>query len=287
MTTTRFDLRMAPLALIALLAAGCGAHRGAATAVTHPADTPSTREERIAAARLEAAAAPAEPYWHWRVASLWLEADRPAPAIAALDSALTRDPSYAPAATLRARLHWDAGEHAEAVTLLQAALDRPGAFPDGPPAELVAALALHEAALGHGERAAARLAALSNRDGAVRTVEAYLLLRGETPAAADEAIAKALDGDGGSAPNHNNAGIAKLRAGDADGAEQSFRRAIEIDPKLPGPYYNLALLEKFWRFDDAAAAQWFRAYRERASEDPDRLAEVLGETPPVASGDRE
>jgi Flp pilus assembly protein TadD len=77
------------------------------------------------------------------------------------------------------------------------------------------------------------------------------------------------------AANQNNYGITRLRAGDPDGAREAFQKAIKLDPTLPGPYYNLAILEKFYLFDDAAAAKWYAAYRARSSDDPDGLAHVF------------
>ena len=56
-------------------------------------------------------------------------------------------------------------------------------------------------------------------------------------------------------------------------------RAIDIDPKLPGPYYNLSIVARFFFFDEEAATRWLKAYRERSSEDPDNL---FG---PVAKGE--
>jgi Flp pilus assembly protein TadD len=89
-----------------------------------------------------------------------------------------------------------------------------------------------------------------------------------------------LKKNGKSAVNHNNYGITKLRAGEPETAREAFLTAIEIDPSLPGPYYNLAILEKFYRFNDEAAVKWFGLYQERSRDDPDGLIDVFAESAP-------
>jgi Tfp pilus assembly protein PilF len=73
----------------------------------------------------------------------------------------------------------------------------------------------------------------------------------------------------------NNYGITRLRAGDPAAAREALQAAIQIDPRLPGPYYNLAILEKYYALDDAAAERSFGQYWERSHADPDRLAQAL------------
>ena len=111
----------------------------------------------------------------------------------------------------------------------------------------------------------------------------YVGLRGEHPDDAGALAEKVADRDGRTAANQNNLGIARLRAGDPAGARKAFMTAIDRDPTLPGPYYNLAILEKYYVFDDAAARQWFGAYRSRAHDDPDSLFGALGGTPSAAA----
>ena len=83
----------------------------------------------------------------------------------------------------------------------------------------------------------------------------------------------------GSAAHQNNYGITRLRAGDVEGARKAFAAAIDRDSKLAGPYYNLAILEKYYRFDDGAASRWFGEYWKRSHDDPDGLAAVFGMKP--------
>ena len=53
------------------------------------------------------------------------------------------------------------------------------------------------------------------------------------------------------------------------------KKIVDLDAKLPGPLYNLTIVDRFYRFDDASAREWFRKYRTLSSDDPDGLAEVL------------
>ena len=75
--------------------------------------------------------------------------------------------------------------------------------------------------------------------------------------------------------NHNNWGIAQLYAGEPKAARKSFLTASKMDPELPGPLYNLAIVDRFYFFDEEAARDWFRRYRKLSDEDPDGLAEIL------------
>jgi Tfp pilus assembly protein PilF len=108
----------------------------------------------------------------------------------------------------------------------------------------------------------------------------YVVLRGENPDSAADLAERAVRDNSKSAVNQNNYGIIRLRAGDPKSAEEAFRKAIDLDPSLPGPYYNLAILEKYYVFDDGAASRWFKLYWERSNDDPDRLADLLGKGRP-------
>lgn len=230
-------------------------------------------QRKLLDAAEQAALAPEEPYWPYHAAEILLEADSLSRAEAMLRQALARDRSYAPALTLLSRLHFQSGRHEEAVRLLEPARAA------GAPPELLAALALHYDALDRMSEAAAVMGEASH-DRRAQAAAGYLALRGDRPDSARAYVEAAADANGRSAANQNNLGIVRLRAGDADAARRSFLRAIELDPRLAGPYYNLAILEKFYRLDDEAAAKWFRSYWDRSHHDPDSLRTQLDLTEP-------
>ena len=246
-------------------------------------------QEKIFEARDQSSVDVTEPYWPYRLGVIYAEADSTARAESALKSALRRDPGYAPALALLSKLYYDGGRHQDGVELLEAARTRTGAFPEGLPPALLGGLALHYEALGRHDLAAAVVAgAPASGPGKAGSALVYVTLRGENPAAAAELARTALDDDPRSAANQNNYGITKLRAGDPKAARDAFLRAIEIDPKRAGPYYNLAIAERFYFFDDEAAARWLKAYRERANDDPDGLFKLFekGDAKPVAEKGR-
>lgn len=274
----------AAAALGALLAAlsGCGlspfhgrADVSDAPLVPRAADVP----DDAAGTRARMAAEPGEAFWPYRLGALLAAADSSRAAEAALRRALALNPAHAPSHALLSRLLFEQGRHAEAIRLLEEA--RTQAFSGGMPAALLEALALHYDAVDRVDAANAALAAIpaGERAGSARV---YLTLRGSAPGEADVIAAEAAKREPKSAVHQNNLGIARLRAGDPDAAAKAFDRAIDLDAALPGPYYNMAILEKFYRFDDAAAARWFARYRERAAADPDGLAGLIGGDPPIA-----
>jgi Tfp pilus assembly protein PilF len=231
-------------------------------------------------------AAPADGALDWfQRARRAFAADSAGAGEASLRLALERDSCFAPALALLSSREFAAGRHAEAIERLGIVSREPGRFTPAQRATLLAGLALHQDALGDNASARATLLAAPGDD-IPAAVRVSVLLRGDTP---DEATAPALDAlkrDRRSAVNLNNAGIVQLRAGDADTACRTFLSAIERDADLAGPYYNLAILEKFYRFDDAAGLKWYQAYRLRSAADPDGLAEVFREAlgRPVADG---
>jgi tetratricopeptide (TPR) repeat protein len=273
----------------AIAIGGCGlvphAHRGeptarAAKAAATEAPKLTAVQQKLADAREQGALDPGEPYWAFRTAEIYVESDSLARAEAALKACLAGDPVYVPALALLSKLYYDSGRHDLGVQLLEAARARAGAFPNGVPAALLAGLALHYEALGRHQQAAAVVGdARHPGDDQAGTALVYVTLRGDHPEAAAGLARAALDADSHSAANQNNYGITKLRAGDPKAARDAFLRAIDLDSRLPGPYYNLAIVERFFFFDEEAAARWLKAYRERASDDPDNL---FG---PVAGGE--
>ncbi len=156
--------------------------------------------------------------------------------------------------------------------MLEAARARVEDFPDGFPPELLSGLALHYDALGRIARADSLMDAIRTGDRKVtRVAGVYLALRGTDPTAAAAPAGAAVKENPKSAVRQNNYGITRLRAGDPVAARKAFNDAIALDPTLPGPYYNLAILEKYYALDDAAAEHWLALYRKRSASDPDSL----------------
>jgi len=232
----------------------------------------------VARAREQARLQPQDPYWPYRVAQLCLDGDSLALAEAALRASLDRDSSYAPALSLLSKLCFQSARHAEAIRLLEPVRVHPERFAEDARAVLLLDLALQEEAIG---QAGDTRALLPPPSGSVMKLGGsaltYLTLRGEHPDSADALAEAALRAASSSAANLNNFGITRLRAGDPVAARRAFASAIERDPGLPGPYYNLAILEKYYVFDDAAANRWFAAYRHRSAADPDSLFGAFGE----------
>ena len=305
----------ATIALLALASSGCGAgrlvglHRPAPTNVPPSAaftppeppqpanvkkrrgkkqrdakDTPGPTDA-LSEAKLRATEQPGEPWWPYRVAELEARGGRREASEAALRDALGREPGYGPALTSISKLLYVQGRHEEAVALLAPVRDGSIVMDEDDRAAAIAGLALHEAALGRDDHARAALAALekSGRGGAL-AVSAYLAVRGTDQRAALELTEAAVRAAPRSAAAHNNRGIALLRAADPDQAEKEFEKAIQLDPALPGPWYNLAILERFYRMDHTKAAQRFQQYWARSHDDPDSLHAELGRAakPPVA-----
>lgn len=232
-------------------------------------------------AREQAALSPGEPYWPYRIAQIQLAADSVALAEGQLKLALRRDRYYPPALSLLSKLYYRSGRHQDAIRMLEEARAASEAAGQPLPVEVLAGLALHYEAIERPDLASAiitRMPRQSREDAGSTAV--YVVLRGESPDSAADLAARAVRDDSKSAVNQNNYGITRLRAGDPKSAEEAFRKAIDLDPALPGPYYNLAILEKYYVFDDAAASRWFKLYWERSNDDPDRLADLIGKGKP-------
>ena len=198
-----------------------------------------------------------------------------ASARAELENSLALDSLYAPALSLLSKLDFEAGRYEDAVRRLEAARALAESRGEPFPPLLLEGLALHYDALDRPDLAAEVLAGHSGgREAASPTV--YLTLRGHQPEAADRLALAALKRDEKSAVNQNNYGITLLRAGDVEAAQAAFQKALELDGRLPGPYYNLAILEKYYRLDDDAAARWMASYRKLSTADPDGLFEEFG-----------
>ncbi len=265
------------LVTVAAPLTGCGArmpffHRRPGPAVPRSA-APSVPAAAVAHERNEADAS--HPYWAYERARR-AGADSAGVAEDELRRALGADPSYAPALALLSKHYYESGRHAEGVALLAVVLREPGSFDAKSRARLLSGLALHQDALGNA--AEAREALVMAREASERealAAEVYVTLRGSSP---DSAAARARElarHEPRSAAGQNNVGITLLRSGDVDGARRAFETAIERDPSLPGSYYNLAILEKYWRFDDEAAARRFAEYWSLSHDDPDGLSAVF------------
>ncbi len=279
--------RMLALAILGVSLTGCGAlRRSTATAPSAEAPAaPATTTAQtapdanaLAEVRARALSEPSEAYWPYREAVLVLgDATQPKPsdvaqARAALEASLARDPGYPAALALLSRLDFAAGRHAEAIARLEPyRVTLPGVSEEERKA-LLEGLALHYDAIGRTDLAAQTTSEIGAPSGdSHASTRVYLVLRGDSPDQATDPATRALKQGKESAVNRNNFGITRLRAGDVEGALESFTRAIELDPALPGPYYNLALLERHYRFDERAAARWLALYRERSNDDPDGL----------------
>lgn len=261
-----------------------GSPTAAATAAKSAKAKPESREavaavphDPLGEARVRAQQNPSEPFWPYRMAQLQEAAGFQPQAEDALRTAIQRDSTYAPALTALSRLLYEQGRHEEAVQLLAPVRAHRVPMPPADRAAVLSGLALHEGALGRDADARATLAELARdeQDDAL-AASAWLAVRGTENAKALELTERAVKADSRSAANHNNRGIALLRAADPDGAEKEFRRAIELDPSRSGPYYNLAILERFYRLDTAAAAKHFQHYWTRSKADPDSLYAELG-----------
>jgi len=247
------------------------------------ANVDATRDE-MTDARDEMAANPADPRAAFRLARLYLERDSLASAESALREALRRDGTYSPALSTLSKLYFDQGRHAEAVQMLAPVLSSPESFASADREALLAGLALHQDALGHADLAHDAIAAAPNAgDAQAGSAKVFVALRGDQPDSAQTLAKAALDDDGKSAVNLNNYGITCLRAGDPVAARKAFDSAIKRDPNLPGPYYNLAILEKYYLLDDQAAARWFKEYTRRSKADPDSLARAFANAPKPAA----
>jgi tetratricopeptide (TPR) repeat protein len=235
----------------------------------------------IQEARQRVMAFPDDPYWRYRLSQFYVVADSLPAAEVALQSALARDATYAPALALLSKLYFESGRHAEAVRLLEPVRSRPDAFPSDTRQALLTGLALHLDALGRPDLAGAAIPRAADAD-LKRTGPAmvYVSLRGDHPDSAADLARATLHEDSRSAVNLNNYGITRLRAADPKGAREAFMKAIERDPGLPGPYYNLAILEKYYLLDDDAASRWFRDYWKRSHQDPDSLVGVFADEAP-------
>ena len=246
---------------IAVALAGC-AGGGGPNPTTDPA---AARRVALERARAEVAVHPHDADARWALARLCVEAGTPAAARAHCDTALTHEPDHDAVLSLWSKLLFDTGEHDTAIARLEAARDRRGSLPEA----LRTGLALHYDALGRWEDSAREFDTVDSANSA----KVYHVLRSDDFLDASDLAERALAEDPESAASHNNYGITRLYAGEAEKAKAAFLRALELDPDLAGAMYNLAIVETYYFFDEAAGRDWFAAYRATgAVDDPDGLA---------------
>ncbi len=232
---------------------------------------------QLAEARERTALLPPDSYWPYHIATLCVALDSIDAAQVALNQSLAHDPGYAPALALVSKLDYAAGRYDDAIAVLETARMAAQRNSKDLAPELLAGLALHYDAAGRPADAREALASVpaSEHKAADAAAAAIALRHADRVAGAGLAEAAVHDSPN-SAACQNNAGIARLQAGDVKAARMAFHKAIALDPRLAGPYYNLAILEKYYTMDDAAALSWFAQYRALSNDDPDGLAQVLG-----------
>jgi tetratricopeptide (TPR) repeat protein len=259
---------------------GLGGGKTAPSKVESRQEAP--KPDAFAQTRAQMSAFPREPYWPYHLAELYLDADSTTEAIGNLQTALTVNPDYAPAVSLLSRVYYDRRMHAQAVTLLEDYLSRNAQAPDA----LRASLALNYEALGEADKADAALASCATDSREADCARVLAMLRQNDRTAMLSTAQKALDDDKHSAANHNNYGIALLVAGRPFEARDEFRAALDLNDGLAGALYNMAIVESFYFFDDAAGRDWYTRYLRVDSADPDNLkahfdADVSSTEPPA------
>ena len=110
----------------------------------------------------------------------------------------------------------------------------------------------------------------------VQTARTFVSLRGDDLQSVLETAKQTLHADPQRAANHNNYGIALLCSGRPAEARKFFLAALDLDDKLPGAMYNMAIVEAFYFFNEDAGRKWFSRYKEYSNEDPDDLAVLFG-----------
>jgi len=260
---------------------GCGVFRGENELVDWDGAELQTEEAWqgvMAELEREQTLTPSEPYWAFRVGELAAESGRVEEAEHAWKRALAIKADYAPALSHLTRKLYREDRHLEAIELLEDLC----ASSAGCREELLAALALHYEAIGEQERAESIVLPYRIHGDHWKSMGAtitYLTLQGAAFAEAPRLAERALTSSPESAANCNNFGIALLQEGRPEEARNYFLKALEIEPRRPGPLYNLAIVERFYFFDDDASLSYFARYRELSDDDPDGLGELFGESP--------
>jgi tetratricopeptide (TPR) repeat protein len=229
-------------------------------------------QHELARTREQMTLMPQEPYWPYRAAQIQIATDSTAEARTSLKRALTLCPDYSPALLLLSKLQYQAGEFEEAAELLE-----PAVIGEGPEIDaLRIALALNLDALGKSERAQELLRQSSHAKAMFTSAATYVNLRSTKFQDSLELAEAALKTNPHSASNQNDYGIALLYSGDPEGARAAFLKALELDPKLSGALYNLAIVDTYYFYDKRKGREWFERYAKLDSSDPDELGAVFG-----------
>ncbi len=267
-------LRICSLTAMLFLVACSGQKR----VILEPPPASLTPVQRLAVERdflLERMALQADQaYWPFRLAELQAAADSSEQARPHLAMALSRDPLYTPAISLLSKLHFVTGEFEAGASLLENALEA-GAQDRG---ALRGALALHLDALGDIDAAARSLDTASETGadfGEIGAALGYVALRGDDYLVSAGLLARAAAAAPASAAAANNHGIGLLYDGRPLEARSSFERALDLDSDCAGALYNLAIVHKFYLFEEERAREYFQSYRILSDEDPDELAPLL------------
>lgn len=239
-----------------------------------PGGDPTLPGESVMELAARETAEPDEPYWPHAQGVIHLTRGEVTRALDDFQRALDRNPDYAPALSHLSALEYETGAHAVALERLAASQERHAQTGRSFPTPLLAALVLHADALDQLDLVDRWLPALID-DPQTAGVGAYLLLRGDGFSRAATPARAAAQANPESAPDQNNLGVTRLMSGDPEAAAQAFQAARDLDPELPGPHYNLALLEAFFLLDTDTARENFARYRSLATEDPDRLSDLL------------
>lgn len=265
---TRVRTALRALGGLALLAAvGCTAP-GGRPSTDASLDPAAARRAAIESNRAALTRAPGDVDARWQLARLYMDSDAALLARAHCDTLLNRDPDHVGALSIWSKLLFESGEHEAAIARLEESRTRQGELPEA----LRAGLALHYDAVGRWEDSAREFDDLQTPSSA----KVYHVLRSDDFMDAGALAEAALERDPASAASHNNYGITQLYAGEPETAHAAFLQALELDPQLVGAMYNLAIVETFYFFDEAAGRDWYAAYRATgAVDDPDGLAETF------------
>lgn len=245
-------LRMAPAAFswrsICVVCMTCSVLAGCAS-TRRGLPEPRLRDENALRSEAQAAPQAAEPLY--QMSLLRYGEGNAEGALQALEAALGRDPGYAPALALFAKLMHDAGRSADALQL----------FADRKPETLPEAVRVNVALLyadtGNTLKARKLLqgAAAGPYAEAANANLAYLDLLDDRNDVAARQLETALGAYAQSPEVLNNVALARLRAGDVDGGARLLQEVAGKYPDFAPAQLNLALVLRNYLFDTDGAAR--------------------------------